>query len=216
MGVPGSGKSTQADFLANKLGLMHFNTGKHLESILNDPVNRQKKTVIKEKKNFDTGRLVTPSFVVGEIKKKILSIAKAGWGVVFSGSPRTAYEAEKLAPFLEKLYGRSNIYVFFIDVPVAESIKRNSKRFVCNFCGAPLLTKFYPSKNPKYCPVCGGKLYRRTLDNPASIKVRLEEYKNRTKPVFEKLRKRGYKIINIDGTPPPYRVFQKINVHFKN
>ena len=103
-----------------------------------------------------------------------------------------------------------------MNVQLSESIKRNSKRFICSFCGAPLLTKYYPSAKPKFCPICGGALYKRTLDNPASIKIRNEEYKNRTKPVFDVIKKRGYKTIKIDGRPAPYKVFKKINGYFKN
>ena len=215
-GVPGSGKTSQASFLADKIGIINFDTGKRLEAVLHDPANKNNKIIAQERKNFDSGRLVTPKFVVDVIEKELIRISKAGWGVVFSGSPRTAYEAEKLLPLLEKLYGKEKVYSFFIDVPLAESIKRNSKRFVCSFCGAPLLTKYYPSAHPKYCPICGGKLYRRTLDNPESIKIRHEEYKNRTKPVFDIFKKRGYKTIKIDGRPAPYEVFQKINGYFKN
>ncbi len=215
-GVPGSGKTSQASFLADKIGLINFDTGKRLEAVLHDPANKNNKTIVQERKNFDSGRLVTPKFVVSVIEKELIRIAKAGWGVVFSGSPRTAYEAEKLLPLLEKLYGKEKVYSFFIDVPLSESIRRNSKRFVCSFCGAPLLTKYYPAVKPKYCPICGAKLYKRTLDNPESIKVRHEEYKNRTKQVFDVLKKRGYKTIKIDGRPAPYEVFQKINGYFKN
>ncbi len=215
-GVPGSGKTTQANFLADKLGIINFDTGKRLEAAFHDPVNRNNKIIAEEKKNFDSGRLVTPSFVVDVIKKDLARIAGAGWGVVFAGSPRTVYEAEKLLPLLEKLYGKKNIYPFFMDVPLAESIRRNSKRFVCGFCGAPLLTSYYPSTKPKFCPICAGALYKRSLDNPASIKIRHEEYKNRTKPIFDVIKKRGYKTIKIDGRPAPFKVFKKINGYFKN
>ncbi len=108
-GSPGSGKSTQAEFIAKHFGLIHFNTGKFLESVVFDP-NRQKEKIIqKEKENFITGKLLTPSFVVKEISNQIKKIAKAGIGVVFSGSPRTLYEAQKLIPLLKKFYN-SNIF----------------------------------------------------------------------------------------------------------
>jgi adenylate kinase family enzyme len=87
---------------------------------------------------------------------------------------------------------------------------RNKVRVVCETCRRPLLVEYYPVKNPKHCPVCGGKLIRRIDDDPAKFKVRTKEYETRTKPVMELLKKRGYKIAKIDGTPAPYRVFQKI------
>ena len=41
-GLPGSGKGTQANLLADKLGLIHFDTGKYLERIVHDPANKKK------------------------------------------------------------------------------------------------------------------------------------------------------------------------------
>ena len=42
-GPPGSGKGTQANLLADKLGLIHFDTGKFLESIWYDPKRQKEK-----------------------------------------------------------------------------------------------------------------------------------------------------------------------------
>ncbi len=214
-GPPGSGKGTQANFIADKLGLIHFDTGKFMESVVHDRARQKEKIIRWERKLFDTGILMTPSFVLKEVARAVQKIAKAGWGVVFSGSPRTEYEAEGLMPVLEKLYGKKNIFPFVLKVPAKDSVSRNSRRVICKACGAPLLTKYYPSKKYKYCPVCGGSFYRRTLDNPQTIKVRLQEYANRTKPVFEILKKLGYRLIEIDGRPAPYKIFQKILKNLK-
>lgn len=215
-GPPGSGKSTQASLVANKAGLLYFDTGHLLESIVNDP-KRQKDPVIKrERRLFDSGKLMTPEFVVKEVIRHLKVIAVAGWGVVFSGSPRTLGEAAKLLPELEKLYGKKNIFPFSLEVPAKSSIERNSRRFVCKVCGAPLLTSYYPSKRPKHCPVCAGSLYRRTLDKPEIIKVRLEEYHKRTEPVFRFFKKYGYEIRKIDGRPAPYKVLNAIYGHLKD
>jgi len=215
-GPPGSGKGTQANLLAAKLGLIHFDTGKFLESIVYDPVRQKEKVAKRERRIFENGGLMTPSFVFREVKKAVTRICKAGWGVVFSGSPRTEYEVKGLVPVLEKLYGRKNIFAFVLNVPPKESIARNSRRIVCSICRAPLLTAYYPSKNPKHCPICGGKFYKRTLDNPETIKVRLKEYEERTEPVFKILVERGYHLVKVDGRPAPYRIFQNIYARFKN
>ena len=52
-GLPGSGKGTQANLLADKLGLIHFDTGKYLERIVHDPANKKNKIIRRERKNFD-------------------------------------------------------------------------------------------------------------------------------------------------------------------
>ena len=39
---------------------------------------------------------------------------------------------------------------------------------------------------------------------------RLNEYNNRTKPIFAELKKRKYKIFKIDGAPAPYKIHKTI------
>jgi len=215
-GAPGSGKGTQANLIAAKLGLLHFDTGKFCESVVHDPARQKEKVVRRERKLFDAGILMTPSFVLREVSGAVKRIAQADWGVVFSGSPRTMYEAEGLMPILERLYGKKSIVIFSLSVPERVSIARNSARILCSVCKAPLLTAYYPSKNPKHCPICAGPFYRRTLDNPKTIKVRLKEYHDRTKPIFGFMKKRGYTVRAVEATRPPHKVFASVYGYLKN
>ncbi len=214
-GPPGSGKGTQANLLAEKLDLIHFDTGRFLESLVHNPANKKNKIIQREKKFFDSGKLMTPSFVAKEIIKHIQFIAKTDHGIIFSGSPRTIFESEKVLPILEKLYGKKNIFVFVLKMKEKLSIERNSRRIVCSICKAPLLTAYYPSSNPKACPICAGPFYRRTLDNVETIKVRLGEYRKRTEPIIEILEARKYKIKVVSAEPPPFKVFAQIYGHLK-
>lgn len=224
-GSPGSGKGTQADLLAKKFNLIHFDTGQYLESVINDPKNKKDARIQKEKKLFDTGILLTPSWVLEIISEKAKQIAKAGWGLVFSGSPRTFYEAfgknknKGLIKILEEIYGRSKIFFFLLKVHPDTSIQRNSQRLICSNCGRQLLgfySQFYQLKHKHIgCPFCAAALRKRTLDNPETIKVRLKEYQKRTSPIFAGLKKHGYKLHRIDGELLPYKVFKGINTKIK-
>jgi len=215
-GPPGAGKGTQANLLANKLGLIHFDTGRYLENIVHDPARQKEKIVKRERKLFDGGMLMTPSFVTKEIMREAKRLAAADWGVVLSGSPRTMYEAEKEYPEFEKLYGKKNVFIFVMDLPAADSIRRNSARMVCSSCGYLLLTEYYPKTKPKHCPVCAGQFYKRSLDNPKVIKVRLREYAERTLPILDYAKKRGYRVTRLDARPAPYKVTERIHAHIKN
>ena len=214
-GPPGAGKGTQANLLAHKLDIVHFDTGRFLEGIVHDPKRQHAKIVRKERKLFDGGQLMTPSFVTGEVIREAERMAHADEGLVFSGSPRTMYEAEREYPILEKLYGKKNIYIFVLEVPEGHSMKRNSARMVCESCGYLLLTAFYPAKNAKHCPVCGGKFYKRSLDNPKVIKVRLKEYEERTLPILQFLKKKKYHVTHLDARPAPYKVMERIYAHIE-
>ncbi len=215
-GPPGAGKGTQANLLSHKLDIIHFDTGRFLESIVHDPGRQREQVVRRERRLFDGGKLMTPSFVTREVVREATRIAKAGWGLVMSGSPRTMYEAEKEYPVLEKLYGKKNVFIFVLEVPAAESIRRNSARMVCRSCGYLLLTSFFPQKHPKHCPVCAGPFYKRSLDKPAVIKVRLKEYEERTFPIFEYAKQRGYRVIRVNALAKPFRVTERIHAHIKN
>lgn len=210
-GPPGSGKGTQANLAADRLGLIHFDTGKFLESVVHDPANAKDAMIKHEKMLFDTGKLLTPAWVFKMVKKKTEEISKANFGIVFSGSPRTLPEAKGLVPVLIRRYGKKNIFPVILKVTPATSIKRNSNRLLCAFCGMTILNTLIAKKNGlKFCVFCGGSFRRRTLDAVEVIKVRLKEYEERTKPIFQFLRTQGFNPIEISGEPVPYKVFENI------
>jgi adenylate kinase len=209
-GFPGSGKGTQANLLAQKYNLVHFDTGKALESAVHDPKRQKNKEIAHERELFDSGSLMTPSFVAKEVERQIRHIASTGMGLVLSGSPRTLPEAETLVPIMEDLYGKQNLHVFYISITADESIKRNSARKICTVCGNPFLSAYYPSQTSNHCAVCAAPLYKRTLDNPEVIKVRQKQFLDRTKPILNFLKKRKYKVQSINGKPAPYVIFKKI------
>ncbi len=232
-GAPGAGKGTQANLLSAAKGLIHFDTGKFLELIVHDKDAQKDPEIKKEAKLFDTGKLLSPTWVLKIVKEKTGEIAKAGFGVVYSGSPRTLYEAfgsmydpdsaEKIAvksstpgliSSLEEIYGKKNISVVLLKVKSASSVQRNSNRKICSVCGIAIMYND-TTHHHTTCPVCGGQLRKRTLDDPEVIKVRLKEYEKRTEPIVKELKKQGYKIHEIDGEPAPYKVHEVIRKKLK-
>jgi len=208
-GLPGSGKGTQADILAEKFNLEHFNTGKVIEKIVNNPEELKDIKTQEQKHNFETGLLCNPEWVTNLVSKEIEKLSGAGKGVVFSGSPRTLYEAERITPKLEELYGKENIFVVEIEIKPETSIFRNSHRKVCEQCGNPII--YSPeNENIKKCPKCGGEITTRILDAPEIIKTRIKEYKERTMPIYEFLKDREITIHQIDGEPMPEIVTENI------
>ena len=217
MGPPGAGKGTQANLISKKLGYVHLDTGAYFEELLYDPSFKNNKEIQKERKIFEFGGLLTPSWVLKTVKEKIKNIAKAKMGIILSGSLRTIYETfgDKLNKgLLEEIddnYGRKNIFIFELRVFPKDSIKRNSNRVICSSCGLPLMkTKKFRFKIGDECPFCGGRLKGRTLDNVKTIKNRLKEYSLRTEPIIAAMKKKNYKVVKIDGRPKPFTVNKKI------
>lgn len=222
-GPPGGGKGTQSELLVKKLGLINFDTGSYIESVVHDPKNKSNKEIQKEREFFDNGTLNTPSWVLKVVKENVARIADSGFGVVLSGSPRTMYEAfgvaegekktEGLLSLLEKKYGKENIVIFELVLPEDSSVNRNAGRLLCSLCRLSVFGEEY--KNAKTCPFCGSSLFKRTLDKPDVIKKRLQQYRDRTQPILKELRKRKIKIIKIDATPTPGKVFESISKHLQ-
>jgi len=216
-GPPGAGKGTQAELLAEKFNLYYFETSKVGERRINLAqkgeyliIDGKKYYFEDEKKLWLEGKLWSPEFITALIYEEIENLAKQDKNLLLAGSPRTVYEAKKLLPLIKKLYGKENIEVFLIEISPEETIFRNSHRRICELMRHPILYS-KETENLKNCPLDGSKLMRREgLDDPETIKIRLDEYKNRTVPIFEVFKREGIEIKKINGEQSVAAVFQDI------
>jgi len=217
LGAPGAGKGTQAGLLADKLGLYYFETSKILEESFNlskkqkfIKINGKKYFYANEKKLWTDGILCSPPFASYLVNQKIKQLYKAEENLIIAGSPRTLYEGKNVMPVLEKLYGKKNIKIVLIQVSAQESIYRNSHRRICELMRHPILYSKETEKL-KFCPLDGSKLVRRKgLDDPDTIKIRLNEYKERTLPLVKYFKERKLDIKKINGKGSVSKVFQSI------
>ncbi len=214
-GPPGSGKGTQANLLAWTKNYIHFDTGKVMEQVVHDPENQKDPQIKKECELFDKGILMSPDFVLKVTAEKTKEIGESGFNIVFSGSPRTMFEAfgddknEGLISVLEKSYGKENVSFLFLKIDPQIAIKRNANRKVCSLCATAILYNDSTHHHTE-CPLCGAKLRKRAVDNVEVLQTRIKEYEERTKPIVDELNKRGYKVMEVDGTPAPYVVFEEV------
>ncbi len=214
-GPPGAGKGTQANLLAWTKGFIHFDTGKFLDVLLHDKDNQSRPGFAEALAQMDSGQLVTPEFVLKITTEEATKIGASNFSITFSGSPRTMFEAfgdEKntgLVETLEKAYGKENVFPVHLVIDPHKAILRNKNRKVCSICYTAIL---YNEEGHQHstCPLCGGALKTRTVDNPAVFETRIKEYEERTAPILEALKKRGYTITEIDGNPLPFDVFAEI------
>lgn len=211
-GPPGAGKGTQAELLTRRHRVIHFDTGRYIESIvygrnaLRDPVLRRERNL------FDRGILCTPEWVRGIVKDAVRKISQAGYGIIFTGSPRTEFEAfgdkrhKGILDVLTQCYGKKNIITLLLTIPLSASLKRNSNRFICSVCS---FSQKVPRKG-EGCFFCGGPLRKRSLDDPKIIIVRLKQYKARTYPIIARMKEKKFKVRTVNGSPAPYKVFQAV------
>jgi len=218
-GPQGSGKGTQAKLLADKFDFFRFDSGGYLRKILYDPKFQKNKIIQRERKLNEAGKLNTELWLTKIVNKRFKELIRLGQSIVTEGFPRTIFEAfgdkkiEGAIDIFKKGYGKNNIFIFLLDIPKKESIKRITQRFTCSVCKALLLSsKLLRLGRIKFkiCPFCGGKIVHRVDDNEKAILTRLKEYKERTEPIFRELKKRKYKIYKINGAPMPYKIHEKI------
>lgn len=222
IGPPGSGKGTQAELLAGKLGLFYFETSKIIEKQVMKAsqddfvkIGGKKYSLVRERDLWKSGILCTPVVVSFWVKNEIRELVAVNQSLILAGSPRTLYEGKQVMPLVEKLYGKDNIRIFNIKLRDKESIWRNSNRRICSSCRHPI-PYFNETMGLKNCPQCGAELvFREGLDDPKTIKIRLKEYKKRTEPLLDYFKTRKLKVIKINGEQSIENVFKEILQHVK-
>ena len=215
MGLPGSGKGTQADLVSERFGFFHFDTGRVLEKEWYDPAKQNDPVVVRERKNFESGVLNSPDVVNTVVERYIKQYSAEGKNLVFSGSPRSIVQAEFLFKVFESLFGYENVLVFAVDVSEDTSLFRNSNRRVCKKCRTPVLWNS-ETKDWRVCPKCGGELVKRSLDVPEIIKERFREYYRQTEPVFELIKKVGIETVHVNGELPPEAIAEEVRNHLES
>jgi len=190
LGPPGSGKGTQGERIAERLGIPKIATGDVLREAIRDGTQQG----LAAKAYMDRGDLVPDSVILGIMKDALGSPATAK-GAILDGVVRTIPQAEGLVRLLSEL-GRRVDKVLLFDVDDDELVRRLSGRTVCENCQTP-----YKGREPgSICPKCGGKLVRRPDDEQAAIRTRLQVYRTQTEPVIQWARDHGLDIAEIDAT----------------
>lgn len=192
LGPPGAGKGTQADKLAERLGIPKIATGDVLRAALRDGTPRG----LEAKSYMDRGDLVPDSVILG-ILRDVMTSPTARKGAILDGAVRTVPQAEGLAIMLAEL-GRKVDKVLLFDVADDELVKRLSGRTVCESCQTP-----HKGREPgTICEKCGGKLVRRKDDEPEAIRNRLDVYRLQTEPLIGWYDDHTMKVARVDADGP--------------
>ncbi len=118
IGLPGSGKDTQAELLEESLGYHVIKIG--------DEVRKQAQQNPELFNQEVNGRLADPK-VVNNIVDKHLSISKSNAKIVCNGYPRSMQQAKALDEMIDK-YDFDKVKVIFIKIGQDEILKRLKQR----------------------------------------------------------------------------------------
>jgi len=215
-GPPGAGKGTQAELLASKFYFYNLDTSRVLEEKFKNgkpdetiAINGKQFLITDEAEKRRKGVLCSVEFTALLMNKRIAEIYDLGKSLILSGSPRSLAEAKIEVPYLEKLYGKENIHILFLNLPAEQTIFRNSNRRICELMRHSIL--YIPENaNLKRCPLDGSRLVRRDLDNVETIKERLEEYKLTVPPLEDYYRRNNFNVKEINADQYVENVFNDI------
>ena len=203
LGPPGAGKGTQASRIVEEYGVPHISTG----DILRAAVKNQTRMGLEAKKFMDAGELVPDSVVIGIVKDRLQEPDTAK-GFLMDGFPRTIPQAEALDAALDDL-GRAVTKTLVLLVDEELLIRRLTGRRICRSCQTPFHVEFNRAKVDGVCDKCGGELYQRDDDTEATVRNRLEVYRNQTEPLIGYYDMAGV-VARIDGAQEPEKTFADI------
>lgn len=181
LGAPGAGKGTQAEIVAERLGIPTISTGAIIRAALKNGTEMG----LKAKKFIEQGALVPDDVVIGIIRER-LAEPDCAHGFILDGFPRTVPQAEALDAM-----GVTLDAVVSLEVADEKIMERMSGRRVCNACGASYHTKYNPSSDGIRCDKCATELSIRPDDAPDVVKSRLEVYHTTTEPLKDFYRAKG-------------------------
>ena len=193
LGPPGAGKGTQSAGLVERHGMKQLSTGDMLRAAVKagTPVGLEAKAVM------DRGELVSDEIVSNLIDENLAAMP-ADQGAIFDGYPRTAAQGEQLDTLLAK-HDRSLDHVIELAVDVDALVERITGRFSCANCGALYHDTAHPPAKEGVCDNCGSTEFkRRPDDNEATVRTRMEEYREKTAPILPGYEARGI-VQRVDG-----------------
>jgi len=202
LGPPGAGKGTQAEILAQKLGLVHVSSGDLFRENLSNQT--------------ELGKLAQTYMTKGELVPDDVTIAMVtssgtrpdcAKGAVLDGFPRTPAQAEALNQILAELNGKVDL-VPLISVPNDVLVERLSGRWMSK-SGRVYHALYNPPKVKWVDDIDGTPLYQREDDKPETVQRRIDVYYEQTAPLIDYYRQAGL-LVEIDGTQEIEKVTEDI------
>jgi adenylate kinase len=196
VGPPGAGKGTQAQFIAEHVGVPKISTG----DIFRANVSSGTPLGLQAKAFMDRGDLVPDEVTIDMVRNRLLE-PDAIEGFLLDGFPRTVPQAETLDDILRETADTKLDVVLELVVDNEEVVRRLSGRRTCRTCNHIWHVDFDPPQVAGVCDIDGGELFQRDDDKPATIENRLDVYDEQTAPLIAYYANRGV-LVGIDATGP--------------
>jgi adenylate kinase len=192
IGAQGSGKGTQAEMLAQALGIRHIASG----DLFRKAIEEQSELGMKAKTYIDEGELVPDEITVNMILTRIAQ-PDCDIGILFDGFPRTIAQARALDAGLA-LMGHQIDVAAYLSVPREVLLKRLSGRYICRAQQHVYNVYTRPPKVPGICDIDGSELYQRSDDRAEAVQKRLDIFFHETLPLTDYYAAQ-HKLVEVNG-----------------
>lgn len=196
-GPPATGKTTQAERIAEAYNIPHITTGQILRE------HKYEKTEYGRPVDYmDKGKLVPDELMI-HILMILLRQPDYQQGFVLDGFPRTIKQAEALHEIHEL------DIAFLIDTEEYRLIERMGERMTCPNCDESYNLKSNPPERYGVCDTCGTELEHRTDDNREVLQQKIQEFREKTAKLVDFYEAYGI-LERINGNKPIDGVWQQI------
>ncbi|HEY3993654.1 MAG TPA: adenylate kinase [Ktedonobacteraceae bacterium] len=192
IGAQGSGKGTQAEMLAQALGIPHIASG----DLFRKEIEEKTEIGLKAREYLDRGELVPDDVTIAMVLNR-LKQPDCDPGALLDGFPRTNVQAEALDKGLPEL-GRQVNAVVYLNVPRQELLQRLAGRYICRAHQHVYNIYTRPPKEPGRCDVDGSELYQRSDDVGDAVQRRLDIFFNQTIRLLDYYKPQG-KVVEVNG-----------------
>lgn len=180
VGFPGSGKSTQAQKIADYLDVPYLGTGNLVRNALETDLIEYKEQVSKG--------FLLPDDIVFKIVSDKIDKFDLNIGFVMEGYPRTLVQAGYLDSFLIE---KGSALDIVINLTIGDNLinKRILNRHQCKYCGSIVDSIAILTNNS--CPACSKVDAFRADDTKESLEKRLELFNTKSLPLLNYYRDKG-------------------------
>ena len=206
LGVPGSGKGTQAKRLSSRLGMSHISTGDLLRAL-----DQDKNAPIEDKQKLEAmkrGELVSDELIYKLAFQEILKNTNQGKDVILDGAIRSVDQAKYYDEFFIK-NNLQDVKSIEIEITDEESLNRLTKRKVCSSCDD--IIPFTPqTANQDDCNKCDGTLVTRQDDSVEIVKNRIKQQGNSMLLPIATYYENSNRLVKINGMSDIETIYKNI------
>ncbi len=174
LGLPGAGKGTQAQKLADRYGVPHISMGDILRN--NKGYETDQGETVGE--IIDAGHIVPVDTVMTLLRRRVEQ-PDCDDGYVIDGFPRTREQADRTEELLDL------DAIILLEVSEDNIYERLTGRRICPDCGDQYHLQYDPPAEDERCDDCGTDLVQREDDTRESIATRIEEQRSGMEGVLD-------------------------------